>query len=216
MIYNLSESNSFINQILFELRDEGIQIDRSKFRRNMEKLGGLMAYELSKSLTYSDWEFETPLARMKLPLPKLPAVIGIMRAAVPFMEGLISVFDNVDVGFIGAYRKHDSPDIQIDLNYAAIPEVDGEEVALVDPMLATGKSFVKTVNELSTFGTPSHIHLVCAIATPEGIDYISSHLKNYKYTIWAASIDSHLDKNSYIVPGLGDAGDLSFGQKIAR
>lgn len=216
MIYNLSEFNSFINQILFELRDKQVQTDRGKFRRNMEKLGSIMAYELSKKLIYKPKEFETPLARAEVSLPELPVIIGVLRAALPFMNGFLSVYDEPDAGFIGAYRKENTLDVEIDLGYAVAPSIQNRVVAIVDPMLATGKSFIKTINELANFGDAVHFHLICAIATPEGIDYISSHLKKDQYTIWAAAIDSHLDEHSYIVPGLGDAGDLSFGEKIAR
>ncbi|MEM9388915.1 MAG: uracil phosphoribosyltransferase [Bacteroidota bacterium] len=216
MINNLSATHSFANQILFELRNKNIQTDRGKFRRNMEKLGIIMAYELSKKLVYTSKEFETPLAKMELPLPEQPLVIGVLRAALPFMNGFLSIFDHADSGFIGAYRKEGTADVQIDLNYAALPSVERRVVAIVDPMLATGKSFIKTIEELSQFGQASHFHLVCAIATPEGIQYISNHLKNNQYTIWAAAVDSHLDEHSYIVPGLGDAGDLSYGEKIVR
>ncbi|MEM8568426.1 MAG: uracil phosphoribosyltransferase [Bacteroidota bacterium] len=217
MIHNFSESNSFVNQILFELREKNIQTDRSKFRGNMHRLGSVMAYELSKSLEYSDKSFETPLESMVLPLPELPIVIGVLRAALPFMNGFLSVFDQADSGFIGAYRQEGSPEVEIDLNYAASPLIEDRVVCIVDPMLATGKSFIKAIEHLTAnFGNPKSFHLVCAIATPEGIDYISSHLKNDKYTIWAGAVDSHLNDRSYIIPGLGDAGDLSYGIKKAQ
>ncbi|MEM9857733.1 MAG: uracil phosphoribosyltransferase [Bacteroidota bacterium] len=214
MINNLSEYNSYINQILFELRDKEIQKDRSKFRRNLEKLGSIMAYEVSKTLSYRAEKMETPLAPLTLQLPESPVIAGVLRAAVPFMNGFISVFDHADAGFIGAYRRENRENIEIDLNYMALPSTEDRVVIVVDPMLATGKSLVKAIDEIKKLGQARSFHLVCAIATPEGIDYISGRLKNNQYTIWAAAVDSHLDANSYIVPGLGDAGDLSYGEKL--
>ncbi|MEM7108008.1 MAG: uracil phosphoribosyltransferase [Bacteroidota bacterium] len=215
MIHNLSKSNSYVNQILFELREKNIQTDRSKFRDNLQRLGIIMAYEVSKRLDYTDKNFETPLEHMVLPLPESPVVIGVLRAALPFMNGFLSIFNQADSGFIGAYRQEGSSEVKIDLNYATSPSLQGRVVCIVDPMLATGKSLLKTIEQLSFFGEAKFFHLACAIATPEGIDYISSHLKRDQYTIWAGAVDSHLNKDSYIIPGLGDAGDLSYGVKKA-
>ncbi len=214
MIHNLSSTNSVVNQFLFELRSKDIQNDRGRFRSNLKRLGWVMAYELSRKLSYREEKFETPLAGMSLPLiSEQPVLLAIMRAAVPFLNGFLDIFDQADTGFVGAYRKKGTKEVDIGLDYVAVPDIAGKPLILVDPMLATGKSAVKVLQELMGHGKPSHIHLVCAVAAPEGIDYISSHLEKGHYTIWAGAVDQFLDERSYIVPGLGDAGDLCFGFK---
>ena len=214
MVHNLSLTNSVVNQFLFELRHKDIQNDRSKFRTNLKRLGWILAYELSKELGYEDRKFQTPLAEMTIPLVHTqPVILAILRAAVPFLDGFLDVFDQADTGFIGAYRRKDVKPVDINLDYLAIPGTVGKPVILVDPMLATGKSVAKVIDRLMDEGEPAHIHLVCAVAAPEGIDYISNHLENDRFTIWAGAVDQFLDDRSYIVPGLGDAGDLCFGPK---
>lgn len=213
MVNVLDKTASVANHFLFELRDKDIQKDRAKFRKNLKKLGQVMAYELSKQLTYINKEVETPLASSSIQLVnKPPVLVTIMRAAMPFFDGFLDFFDQADVAFIGAYRA-EGEDISINLDYLASPTIEGRTLIIIDPMLATGKSLVKAFNQLITNGLPSSVHFVNAVAAPEGIDYIAGHLK-VKYTIWTASIDQGLNDQSYIVPGLGDAGDLCYGQKL--
>ncbi len=215
MIRDLSATNSIVNHFLFELRDKDIQKDRGKFRNNLKRLGWILAYEMSKTLRFLPHQYETPLDKATTPLPAdFPVIIVVLRAALPLMQGVVDVFDQADVGFVGAFRKKDVKEVEIHLGYAATPDLNNRDVLLVDTMLATGKSFIKTIDQLAGNGTPRHYHFLSAVAAPEGIDYISSHLKNKQYTIWVGAVDDRLDSKSYIVPGLGDAGDLSYGHKI--
>lgn len=212
MINILDHQDSIANHFLYEMRHKDIQKDRSKFRHNLKKLGQVMAYELSKSLSYNMKTVETPLAKMDVKvLDEQPVIVAILRASMPFFEGFMDFYDEADGAFIGAYRE-EGEDISIKLDYLAAPQLEGRTLIIVDPMLATGKSLVAAYNQLISKGLPSEIHFVSAVAAPEGIDYIAAHLKR-NYTIWTASLDKKLNEDSYIVPGLGDAGDLSFGVK---
>jgi len=212
MINILDKTNSAANHFLFEMRDKDIQIDRGKFRNNLKRLGAIMAYEISKSLEYQPKEVTTPLGRTNVNLVSdQPVIIGILRAALPFHEGFMSIFDQADGGFVGAYRE-ETGEISVNLDYLAVPSITNRTVIIVDPMLATGKSLKKTIEKILKKGKPKHIHIASLVAAPEGIDYISQSLKS-NHTIWVYSLDSNLDENAYIVPGLGDAGDLSFGEK---
>lgn len=171
-----------------------------------------MAYEISKSLNYQSEEVATPLGKKTVSLiSDPPVIIGILRAAVPFHDGFMSFFDHADGGFVGAYREEEG-ELSINLDYMAIPSVANKTVIVVDPMLATGKSLKKTIDKILTKGKPKHIHIASVVAAPEGIDYISQSLEA-NHSIWVYSLDTNLDENAYIVPGLGDAGDLSFGEK---
>jgi uracil phosphoribosyltransferase len=213
-LINLGSNNSIANQFLAQVRDKEIQADRMRFRTNMERLGEIMAYEISKKLKYGPRSFETPLkGTMINQLKSQPVLITVLRAGLPYFQGFLNYFDDADAGFIGAYRKENAEEIKINLDYLAAPGLDGREVILVDPMLATGKSFIRSVNELLTHGVPEHIHIASLIASPEGIEYIKENLK-LSFTIWTFSVDEKLDTRFYIVPGLGDAGDLSFGEKL--
>ncbi|WP_373492792.1 uracil phosphoribosyltransferase [Aquiflexum sp.] len=217
-MFILDKTNSIANQYLFELRDKSIQIDRLRFRKNLERLGKIMAYEISKSLHYSSRTIETPLGNATIPLmQEQPVLISVMRAAIPFFQGFLNFFDAADSGFIGAYRVAEKPcskEVEIDYLYQAAPSLEGKEVIIIDPMLATGKSFINTVeNLLLTHGNPTMIHIACVIAAPEGIDYIKNQLR-IPFTLWICSLDEKLNDRSYIIPGLGDAGDLCFGQKL--
>ncbi|MTI40300.1 uracil phosphoribosyltransferase [Fulvivirga lutimaris] len=208
----LNHQASIANHFLQEMRDKDIQKDRSKFRHNLKKLGQVMAYEVSKSLNYKKETVETPLAKMEVEvLGKNPVIVAILRASMPFFDGFMDYYDKADAAFIGAYRE-EGDDISIKLDYLAAPELEGRTLIIVDPMLATGKSLIAAYNQLISKGLPSEIHFVSAVAAPEGIEYIAAHLKT-NYTIWVASLDEKLNEDSYIVPGLGDAGDLSFGVK---
>lgn len=215
MLFNLSEQNSIANHFVSELRDINIQKDRLRFRRNVERLGQIMAYEISKNFKYTTKEIETPLGTSNIPLMgDGPVLITVMRAGLPYFQGFLDVYDKCDCGFIGAYRREDGHDeIAINLEYLAAPSIDDRDVILIDPMLATGHSFVRSVEALSKLGTPRHIYIAALVAVHEGISYISSNVK-LPHSIWACAIDERLNDQFYIVPGLGDAGDLCFGPKI--
>lgn len=214
MVYNLGETNSIANHFLYELRDVSIQQDRMRFRRNMERLGEVMAVEISKKLDYSPVSFETPLASGSVDLVReQPVLVTVLRAGLPFFQGFSNYFDKSPGGFIGAYRKEGEKEITINLDYLATPSLADRNLILIDPMLATGRSFVKSVDALIRNGIPKHIHVASLVSTPEGIDFIKKSIK-LPLTIWTFGIDEKLNDQFYIVPGLGDAGDLSFGEKI--
>ncbi|MFD2200283.1 uracil phosphoribosyltransferase [Shivajiella indica] len=216
-MFILNSNNSIANQFLSDLRDINIQKDRFKFRKNLERLGEIMAYEISKCMDYDSVEIETPLKKTKVKrLTNSPVLISVLRAALPFYQGFINYFDHSDSGFVGAYRKEEKSakkDIEIDFLYQAAPNIEGKEVILIDPMLATGKSFIKTIQHLLVNGKPKMIHIACVIASPEGVSYIQKNL-DIPYKLWLGALDENLNENFYIVPGLGDAGDLSFGNKL--
>ncbi len=212
-LINLGEKPSIANQFLNEIRDKNNQLDRMRFRRNLERMGEIMAYEISKTLVYEECTVNSPLASLvSRKLKEQPILLTVLRAGLPYFQGFLNYFDQVDAGFIGAYRK-EGAEIEINLEYLATPELEGRNVILIDPMLATGKSFVRSIHALMKHGKPAHIHLASLIASPEGIEYIKADLK-IPFTIWTFSVDEKLDTRFYIVPGLGDAGDLSFGNKI--
>ena len=172
-----------------------------------------MGYELSKSLSYNAVEVETPLAKTNVDLlVEKPVLVTILRAAMPFFDGVLDFFEDSDVAFIGEYRQ-EGDEVSVKLEYIATPSIKNRTVIFIDPMLATGKSLIKAYNRLTTHELPKEVHFLAAVAAPEGIDYIAAHLK-MKHTIWTASLDEKLNEKSYIVPGLGDAGDLCFGEKL--
>lgn len=216
-MFILNSNDSIANQFLADIRDIDIQKDRLTFRKNLERLGEIMAYEISKTMIYQSVEIETPLKKTKAKrLSNSPVLISVLRAALPFYQGFINYFDAADSGFVGAYRKEENPDekeIEVDFLYQAAPNIEGKEVILIDPMLATGKSFVKTVQNLLANGRPKLIHIACVIASPEGVSYIQNNL-DVPYKLWLGALDESLNEKFYIVPGLGDAGDLSFGDKL--
>ncbi|UII33429.1 uracil phosphoribosyltransferase [Fulvivirga ulvae] len=214
MLKVLNQSNSVANHFLYEMRHIETQKDRAKFRNNLRRLGVVMAYEISKALSYTKAVVETPLDTMEVDLlAEQPVLISILRAALPFSDGFTEVFDQADVGFVGAYRMEEGAEIAVNFEYMASPAVEGRVVIVVDPMLATGKSIIESIDHLLNNGKPGHIHIAAAVAAPEGIDYISKMLK-VEHTIWAGALDEKLNNKSYIVPGLGDAGDLCFGPKL--
>jgi len=185
-----------------------------RFRKNLSRLGFLLGYEISKSLGFKKKTIVTPREKSSIALISDEIVIiTIMRAGLPFQEGFMEVFDQADAGFIGAWRDEEGENIEIKLNYMATGDLTNKTVIVVDPMLATGKSLVSTVDTLFRNGMPKQLHLATVIAAPEGIDYLSKKLE-FPYKLWTCSVDEKLDEKSYIVPGLGDAGDLSFGQKL--
>ena len=212
-LFVLAESNSVANQFLSELRDAVVQKDRMRFRLNMERLGGILAYELSKRLAYRPKTVITPLGKVSVNLlEQFPVIITILRAGLPFQQGFLSIFDQSDCGFIGAYRNENEKDISISLDYASVPAIDGRPVILVDPMLATGRSILDAQKLLYSKGTPLHLYIVSVVAAPEGIRLLEENL-SCAYSLWTCSVDEKLNTSFYIVPGLGDAGDLSYGTK---
>ncbi|MEO7990827.1 MAG: uracil phosphoribosyltransferase [Chryseolinea sp.] len=214
MIYNLSEQNSIVHSFLLELRDKNIQQDRMRFRKNMERLGEIMAYEVSKKLGYRKESVQTPMGEMDtFVLQSQPVLITILRAGLVYFQGFLNYFDKSDCGFVGAYRKEGKDEITINLEYLAAPTLEGKEVILIDPMLATGRSIIRTIQVLMKHGAPSHIHIVTVVSAPEGIKNIEENV-TIPYTVWTCAIDEKLNHQFYIVPGLGDAGDLSFGDKL--
>lgn len=214
MIFNLSDHNTVANQFIAELRDKDIQVDRAKFRKNMKKLGQIMAYEISKRLDFKNVQITTPLGVSSLQVPaKQPVLLTVLRAGLPYFEGFLDYFDQSDCGFIGAYRQEGTGEVVVQLDYVAAPDVNEREMILIDPMMATGKSVVNAVQSLLKHGQPAHIHIAALVAAPEGIDFIRKNIK-VPHTIYACALDENLNQQFYIVPGLGDAGDLSFGLKL--
>ena len=214
MVFNLSEKNSLANQFLLELRDKAVQQDRMRFRKNLERLGEIMSYEISKQLHYTTKVIETPLSKTRVNIIKdQPLLITILRAGIPFFQGFLNFFDRSDAGFIGAYRRESLTEVTIKFDYITSPITTGREIILIDPMLATGKSVIDSVQQLLKRGKPSHIHIASLIAAPEGIKHLTEQMP-VSYSIWTYAIDEKLDENYYIVPGLGDAGDLSYGSKL--
>lgn len=214
-IHILNQQHSVANLFLAELRDKSVQHDRMRFRTNIERLGMLMAYEISKKLSYQEKNITTPLADTSMFLSTDELVVAtILRAGMPFMQGFLKIFDHAEAAFIGAMRGKHKEDHSFDINldYVACPSLTGKTLIICDPMLASGKSLVEGCNSLLEHGHPKHIHLACVIASPEGVAYIKQHLPDA--TLWLAAVDQKLNQESYIVPGLGDAGDLSFGEKM--
>lgn len=215
-VHNLSEQNSILNTFISEMRNIKIQKDSMRFRRNIERTGEILGYELSKSLDYKSSETITPLGTANEKLPNNDIVLcSILRAGVPLHNGLLNYFDNAENAFISAYRhhKHNPESFEIIVEYLACPNLEGKTLILADPMLATGQSMVATFEALKPFGTPKNIHLVSVIGAKEGVDYVSKHFTEDTH-LWIATIDQMLNEKGYIVPGLGDAGDLAFGEKL--
>ncbi len=214
MIVNLSQQHSLVSNWVSELRDTQIQTDRMRFRRNLERIGEVAAYEISKLLPDEEKEVPTPLGTaVHRVLKEYPVLATILRAGLPLHQGLLNYFDKSDNAFISAYRKH-HPDgsFEISLEYMSSPELDDRVVIISDPMLATGSSLVKTIRFLKAEGQPREIHIVAAIACTVGIEYVKREEPSVK--IWCGDIDDELTAKGYIVPGLGDAGDLAYGPKM--
>jgi len=211
----IGDQHSIANQFLNQIRDKHMQQDRMRFRKNMERMGEIMAYEISKKLDYAECLVNSPLATLKsVQLQTQPIIITVLRAGLVYFQGFVNYFDESDAGFIGAYRKEGGEEINVNLEYLATPSLEGREVILVDPMLATGKSIIRSVAALLKHGRPSHMHIAALIASPEGVKYVQENME-VPYTLWTFAVDEKLDSRFYIVPGLGDAGDLSFGQKLS-
>jgi uracil phosphoribosyltransferase len=216
MIHNLGLQNTLFNQFVSELRDETIQKDRMRFRKNLQRIGEVFAYEISKTLNYQPCEVVTPLGTINMNLlAEHPVICSILRAATPLHEGLLNYFDQADNGFISAFRKHKkSGEITIRMDYVATPEIEKRDLILCDPMLATGSSMLASYQALCELGKPRHTHIVTIIAHQQAIDFLQKNIPSRKFTLWVGAIDEELTSQSYIVPGLGDAGDLAYGPKI--
>lgn len=214
MTFVLNQNPSIANHMLRELRDKEIQRDSMRFRNNIEKLGSIMAYEISKALQYHSETISTPLGSSMIPvLNQQPVLITVLRAGLPYFQGFQKFFDQAECGFIGAFRNEGDDHITISLNYLAAPSLQNRDIILIDPMLATGKSFVKSFQALSKYGNPFHVHIASLVAVPQGIQYIEQNLK-VPHTIWTWALDEGLNEQAYIIPGLGDAGDLCYGIKL--
>ncbi|MFZ9942440.1 MAG: uracil phosphoribosyltransferase [Bacteroidia bacterium] len=215
MVRILSEQNSLVSRFIAELRDVNIQNDRARFRRNLERIGEIAAYEISKQMPYHLQDFTTPLGVAPMQVPaEQPVVATILRAGLPLHQGILNYFDQADNAFISAYRKHHKDgSFEISLEYVAAPSLDGRIVILTDPMLATGQSMVMTYKAMLERGVPAHTHVVSVIASNQGVEYVKKHLST-NITLWVGAVDEELTAQSYIVPGLGDAGDLAYGDKI--
>ena len=216
-IIDFSQQNSVINQYMAELRDKSYQKNRLLFRNNIQRIGEMMAFELSKSLTYKPKTITTPLGSLEIPLPKDDLLIAtVLRAGLPFHEGFLHVFDKAANGFVSAYRMYtnrEHTEVGIHTEYMAAPSSKGKTLVIVDPMLATGGSMAASYEALVKTGTPKHVHICCVIATPEGLEVLRQTLPE-EATVWCAAIDPGMNANKYIVPGFGDAGDLCYGEKL--
>lgn len=213
MVFNLTEKQSVANQFLAELRSVDVQKDRARFRRNLERIGEVLAYEISKTLEYRLTEVETPLGLAPMMLPAQRLVLGtVLRAGLPMHQGMLHYFDNADNAFISAFRRHrNDGSFEIQLDYVSTPDLDGTTLILCDPMLATGASVNIALQELLRFGTPDAVHVATVIASTAGLEAVRRRYP--KAFIWTAAVDEELTARSYIVPGLGDAGDLAYGEK---
>jgi len=214
MVINLSERHSLVSNWVAELRDVELQKDRMRFRKNLERIGEVIAYEISKRMQFEEKEIETPLGTaVSKMMAEQPVLATILRAGLPLHQGMLNFFDKADNAFISAYRKHHKDGtFDISLDYVSCPDLEERIVIISDPMLATGSSLVKTIQYLKDEGNPREIHVVCAIACTVGIEYVKR--EEPSVIIWCGDIDDELTAKGYIVPGLGDAGDLAFGAKV--
>jgi uracil phosphoribosyltransferase len=216
MVNILAQQNSLMNLFISELRDKEIQKDSMRFRRNMERIGEIFAYEISKHLNYKDQKIVTPLGSSTMSLPQMKIVNAtILRAGLPFHYGFLNYFDKAENAFISAHRKyHKDGSFSIQFEHLSSPSIDKKTLILSDPMLASGASMEIAYKGLLERGTPIHTHIVTIIASNEGLNYFKKHINMKNVTIWAGDVDDELTSKSYIVPGLGDAGDLAFGSKM--
>ena len=215
-LHIISKSNSVLNHFLAQIRDVSVQKDSMRFRKNVERIGEIMAYEVSKILKYKNIDVQTPLGIKKTAIIADPIVLcSILRAGLALHTGFMAIFDEAENGFISAYRHHYDQDdkFEILVEYQAAPSFKNKILILVDPMLATGQSIVAVLQKLGLDQNPKEIHIAVAIASPEGIEYLEKNLPD-NYHLWIAAIDEKLNEKNYIVPGLGDAGDLAYGSKL--
>jgi uracil phosphoribosyltransferase len=215
MVHHIGLQSSILGQYLAEIRTIGVQTDRLRFRHNLSRIAEILAYEVSKQLPSQTLTVQTPLAEAQVLQPaENPVLLTILRAGLAMHEGVLRTFDRADSAYISAYRKHSSPEVfEIEVEYMAVPDLDNKIWLLSDPMLATGSSMVAVYKALLSHGTPKQIHILCAIATPEALAFVALNFPA-DTQIWVAAIDNELTAKSYIVPGLGDAGDLAYGVKI--
>ena len=217
-IVNFAEQLSIVNKYMAELRDVNIQNDRARFRHNLERIGEVMAYEISRTLNYSAKDIQTPLGVAPTMLYDDQIVLAtIFRAGLPFHQGFLNVFEEADNAFVSAYRFYkdkECHEVGIHIDYLATPDLNGKTLIIADPMLATGGSMELGLRAFETKGIPSKVHLCCAIASQTGVNYLKKIFKDTDYTVWCGAIDPDLNEHMYIVPGLGDAGDLAYGEKL--
>ncbi|MDE7154646.1 MAG: uracil phosphoribosyltransferase [Muribaculaceae bacterium] len=214
-VVNFAETDSLVSQYMTELRDVTVQKDMLRFRRNLERIGEIMAFEISRTLEYADKEISTPLARTTCKVIKTPVVLAtIFRAGVPFHQGFLNYLDHAENAFVSAYRKYkEKENFDVCIEYLASPRLDGKTLIIADPMLATGASMELSYRALITKGEPAHIHVCSVIASQHAVDYVRKTFPKDKTTLWVGAIDPEINSHSYIVPGLGDAGDLAYGVK---
>jgi uracil phosphoribosyltransferase len=217
-VINFAEQNSIINHYMAELRDKNYQKNRITFRHNVERIGEMMAFELSKTLEYKPKTVKTPLGQLDIPLTKQEDIVvaTVLRAGLPFHQGFLNVFDGADNAFVSAYRMYinrEHTEVGVHAEYIATPSVKGKTLIIVDPMLATGGSLAAAIEALMEAGKPKKIHVCCVIAAPEGIEVVKEALPEDS-TIWCAAIDEGMNEQKYIIPGFGDCGDLCFGEKL--
>lgn len=215
-IHYIGENNSVLNTFIAEIRDKNIQKDRLRFRRNIERIGEVLGYELSKQLDYTNTVVETPLGEKQTQTISNSLVLcSILRAGLPLHQGILNYFDGVENAFISAYRNHskNSSDSEIIVEYFAAPAIENKTILLADPMLATGQSLVSVYEAIKKQGTPKEMHIIAVIGAQEGIDFIADKFPENTH-LWIAAIDEKLNDKGYIIPGLGDAGDLAFGTKL--
>lgn len=215
IVHNLDNTNSVLNHFISEIRDLTVQKDAMRFRRNIERIGEILSYELSQELRFKDHMVQTPLGEKKVPLVSDQLVLcSVLRAGLPLHQGILNYFDQIENAFISAYRKHSTPEeFDIKVEYLASPSLDDKILVLADPMLATGRSLAAVYEVLKKTGNIRQVHIVSVIAAKEGIDFISKHFPEDTH-LWIATVDQDLNSKGYIVPGLGDAGDLAFGSKL--
>ncbi len=214
MIHELGRHNSVFNQFISEIRNENVQKDRMRFRRNIERMGEIMAYEISKTFSYEPEMVTTPLGEAQIMVPTTsPVICSIMRAGLPLHQGLLNMFDSADNAFVAAYRRHHKGgEFEIEVDYTSAPSLEGRVLIIADVMIATGASLEKVYKELIRKGHPKQVHVVGLIAAETGINHVRSTMPE-NTTMWVGAIDTELTAQAYIVPGLGDAGDLAFGRK---
>ena len=214
-VINLGENNTILNTFVSQIRDKDIQKDSMRFRRNLERLGEIFAYEISKTLEYSEKPVTTPLGIANISTFDDRIVVAtILRAGLPLHRGIINYFDDVQNAFVAAYRKYDKGEgFHINIEYASTPDLEGKTLIIADTMLATGSSLEIAYNKLCENGQPKHTHIVCPIASAYAVEYLQKNIDGEKATLWVAAVDEELTSKSYIVPGLGDAGDLAYGIK---
>ena len=215
MLKDLSKRHSILNRFLAEMRDVGVQKDSMRFRRNMERVGEVFAYEISKTLTYETLQVQTQLGIADVPMYKDKIVLAaILRAGLPFHRGMLNYFDAAENAFVSAYRKYGKNNkLFIEFEYVACPSLDNKVLIICEPMLATGLSLMQVYDVLTKKGQPSRTHIAAPIASRDGVDYLLSHASSENITLWVGAIDEELTGKHYIVPGIGDVGDLAYGSK---